>query len=33
MGEHRFFARRSKLGAFPDRIPAAYIHGVVGARW
>ena len=33
MGEHRFFARRPKSGAFPDRLPAAHIHGVVGARW
>jgi hypothetical protein len=33
MGEHRFFAGRPKSGAFPDRLPAAHIRDVGGARW
>ena len=32
MGKHRFFASRSKLGAFPVSIPVTHIYDMVGTR-
>jgi hypothetical protein len=33
LGKHWVFSGGPKLGAFPDCIPTARIHGVVGRRW